>query len=238
MWTLRSNRPEPTIRSAAAATVPLVADLATISNLATAGGTLVLAVATFASIRSANRSARFAERALMQNLKPVLVPSRMDDRYEKLMWSDRHWAKLEGGRGIAEVVDDNIYLAVSLRNVGSGIGILQGFHIVAPYRMAPPGHRPPEDFRLQSRDLYIPAGDISYWQAGLRDKEDEFYQPVRDAIEAREPFSVELLYSDHEGGQRTISWLSLMPYEDAEGKPGWLTTVARHWSLDRIDPRH
>jgi len=40
-----------------------VTDWANAASLATAGGTLVLAVATFASIRSANRSARMAERA-------------------------------------------------------------------------------------------------------------------------------------------------------------------------------
>ena len=39
-----------------------MADWVTISSLATAGGTLVLAVATFSSVRSANRSARVAER--------------------------------------------------------------------------------------------------------------------------------------------------------------------------------
>ena len=38
-----------------------MADWVTISSLATAGGTLVLAVATFSSVRSANRSARVAE---------------------------------------------------------------------------------------------------------------------------------------------------------------------------------
>src|ERR1039457_6034019 len=42
-----------------------MADWVTISSLATAGGTLVLAVATFSSVRSANRSARVAERSLL-----------------------------------------------------------------------------------------------------------------------------------------------------------------------------
>ena len=36
-----------------------MADWATISSLATAGGTLVLAVATFAAVRSSNRSADY-----------------------------------------------------------------------------------------------------------------------------------------------------------------------------------
>ncbi|MEY2476019.1 MAG: hypothetical protein QOG87_1334 [Actinomycetota bacterium] len=53
-------------------------DWATISSLATAGGTLVLAVATYASTRSANRAARVAERALLAGLRPVLVQSRLE----------------------------------------------------------------------------------------------------------------------------------------------------------------
>lgn len=55
-------------------------DWATISSLATAGGTLVLAVATFASVRSANRSARTAERTLLAGQQPLLVSSREQDR--------------------------------------------------------------------------------------------------------------------------------------------------------------
>ena len=51
-----------------------MADWATISALATAGGTLVLAVATFASVRSGNRAARLAERSLELGLRPLLMP--------------------------------------------------------------------------------------------------------------------------------------------------------------------
>lgn len=39
-------------------------DWTTVSSLATGVGTLVLAIATFASVRSANRSARVAQEAL------------------------------------------------------------------------------------------------------------------------------------------------------------------------------
>jgi len=49
-----------------------VIDSVTVSALATAGGTLVLAVATFASVRSANRAARAAERSLLAGLRPLL----------------------------------------------------------------------------------------------------------------------------------------------------------------------
>ena len=40
-------------------------DWVTISALATAGGALALAAATYGSVRSANRAARVAERTLM-----------------------------------------------------------------------------------------------------------------------------------------------------------------------------
>jgi len=52
-----------------------VTDWATIASFATAVGTLVLAVATFSSVRSANRSARIAERSFLIGLRPSLAPS-------------------------------------------------------------------------------------------------------------------------------------------------------------------
>ena len=75
-----------------------MADWVTISSLATAGGTLVLAAATFASVRSANRSARVAERALQVGLRPLLTPSKLEDPLIKVLWVDGHHARIEGGR--------------------------------------------------------------------------------------------------------------------------------------------
>jgi hypothetical protein len=69
-----------------------VADWQTISSLATAGGTLVLAVATFSAVRSSNRSARVAERSLLAGIRPLLLPSRFDDPTHKVLWHDRHVA--------------------------------------------------------------------------------------------------------------------------------------------------
>src|SRR3984893_1213186 len=100
-----------------------MADWATISSLATAGGTLVLAVATFASVRSANRAARAAERSLLAGLRPVLFPTRLEEPSQKIMWQDRHFAHVEGGQAVAEFIDDVIYLGMSIRNVGSGMAV-------------------------------------------------------------------------------------------------------------------
>ena len=78
-------------------------DWVTISALATAGGTLILAVATFMSVRSANRAARAAERSLLAGLRPVLMPSRLQDLPQKVSFLDVHWVTIEGGHAAFEV---------------------------------------------------------------------------------------------------------------------------------------
>ena len=53
---------------------------------------------------------------------PLLMHSRLGDPEQKIMWGDEHWALLEGAGATVELVDGNVYLAMSLRNSGSGIG--------------------------------------------------------------------------------------------------------------------
>ena len=48
-------------------------------------GTLVLAVATFSAVRSANAAARTAERSLQVGLRPLLMPARPEDPAEKVV---------------------------------------------------------------------------------------------------------------------------------------------------------
>ena len=210
-----------------------VTDWATISSLATAAGTLVLALATFASVRSANRAARAAEQSLLVGLRPVLMPSRWQDPGEKIGFMDEHWVKVTGGHGLAEVTDEAIYLAIALRNVGSGLAVLHGWFFYPERLLGDIGHADPQAFRRLSRDLYVPAGDLGFWQGTFRDSSEPGFAEARDAIKNGDSVPVDLLYGDHEGGQRVISRFSLIPRED----DSWLVTVSRHWNLDRTDPR-
>jgi len=211
-------------------------DWATIASFATAFGTLVLAIATFASIRSANRAARIAEAAFEANLRPVLVSSRLDDLVQKIRWMDNHWAVLKGAQGIVELDDGNIYLSISVRNAGSGLAVAQGWAIMPHVADADAPHLEPDQFRRQTRDLYVAPNDIGFWQAALRDPMDPDYAALRKDIEEVEPFTVELLYGDHEGGQRTITRFGMIPYQTDETVV-WFPSVALHWNLDRPDPR-
>ena len=209
-----------------------IADWVTISSLATAGGTLVLAGATFASVRSANRAARVAERTLLAELRPLLMPSRLDDPPQKVGFFDEKWHVAPGGGGAAEATDAAVYLAIALRNVGTGIAVLHGWRFY-PERLAREDHAAPEEFQRLIRDLYVPVNDVGFWQGAFRDPRSEEFVAARAAVEARQTLTVDLLYGDYEGGQRTISRFALIP----RAEDGWIVSTARHWNLDRPDPR-
>jgi hypothetical protein len=217
-----------------------MADTSTIASLATAAGTLVLAIATFSSTRSANRAARVSERALQVGLRPVLFNARPQDPPQKVGFADDHWLVLRDGLAAVQEADGNLYLAIPLRNVASGIAVLHGWHLW-PQRAGadtPPISPDSEEFRRLGRDLYVPAGDISFWQAAIRDRADPLHEPLSDAIRAGRGISVDVMYGDHEGGQRTITRFYLAPRTHDEQDPWlWLCSTSRHWNLDRADPR-
>jgi hypothetical protein len=208
-----------------------VADWQTVSSLATAGGTLVLAVATFSAVRSANRSARIAEESLLAGLRPLLLPSLGDAPPQKVIWIDRHVVRVDAGRAHVEEVDDVVYLAISLRNVGPGIALLHGWHPMPALSRDDP--LAPEEFRRLSVDLYVAGGGVGYWQGAVREADDPIRPALLDAVRNREPFAVDLLYGDQAGAQRVVSRFSVLPGRD----DGWYSQAARHWNVDRPAPR-
>ena len=210
-----------------------MADWTTIASFATAGGTLVLAVATFSAVRSSNRSARIAEESLLTAMRPLLIPSLSDDPVHKVLWSDRHTARVGGGRAIFEEDNGVIYLAIGLRNLGTGIALLHGWYPMPDQAFGDPPHVQAEEFRRLRIDLYIPAGGTGYWEAAVRDADDPVRRGFLKTLEERHPFTIDVLYGDQQGGQRTISRYTVLP----AGDDAWYAQVSRHWNLDRPDPR-
>jgi len=216
-------------------------DWATLASVATALGTLVLAVATFSAIRSANRSARVAERGLLAGLRPVLMPTRQDDATLKVNFGDGKWLDLPAGGAAAEVgggdgtrgaADGVVYFGLPLRNAGNAIAVLHGWKFHPGWHRSEERPRP-EDFRRQNRDLYVPTGDIGFWQAAFRDENDPQYTEARRTVENYQPWTIELLYGDHEGVQRVVTRFTALP----SGDERWIATSSRHWNIDRPDPR-
>lgn len=97
-----------------------------------------------------------------------------------------------------------------------------------------------ESFRPHGRDIFIAPNDVGFWQAAFRDPADPQYEEAVSALRMREVLIIDVLYGDHEGGQRAISRFMLRQ-PDALQRPDtdvpWLASVVRHWNVDRPDPR-
>jgi hypothetical protein len=207
-----------------------MADWVTISALATAGGTLVLAGTTYASVRSANRAARVAEISLLAGLRPLLIQSTEDDQPIRARFADNVELTVPGGGAAAEVIDGCVYIGLSLRNVGPGIGVLHGGRVGRLRRGSNAEHAPLDSFRRLTLDLYIPPGKTGFWQIAFRD-EDAGRDEVRSLVESGR-FTVDLLYGDYEGGQRVVSRFGVSREGDS-----WRVNIVRHWQIDRPNPR-
>ena len=207
-----------------------MADWVAISSLATAGGTLALAATTYASVRSSSRSARSAERSLLADLRPLLIQSSPDDAVQRIGFADGVFVTAPGGAVGVEVVDRRLYLVASLRNVGPGIGVLDGGFVAPEVRMSLQDHEPVASFRMLTRDIYIPPGKVGFWQVAFRD-EDAGRAELLEAVERGE-FAMEILYGDYEGGQRMISRFNVYREDGV-----WRHSVVRHWRIDHVGPR-
>lgn len=200
----------------------------TISSLATATGTLVLAIATFAAVRSANHAARVAERSFQFSLRPVLAPSRLEDAEVRIMFGDRHWVVVPGGQASVEVVDGVVYLAMQVRNVGNGLAVIEAWRPYAGLRSGSPVEIGDDGFRPQSRSLWVPPGDVAFWQGAMREPSERLHSEIVAAV-GRGELSVELRYRDHEGGQRTVSRFSLVRDDDGVR---WWASMTLHFEED------
>jgi hypothetical protein len=205
------------------------------ADLGTAVGTTVLAVATFASTRSANRSARVAERALLEGIRPILLPSNWSDPPQKVRFADGRWVTALGARASLEITDEAVYLVMSVRNAGAGVAILHGWHLCAD---AQDPLVPVDEFHRLTRDIYVPTNDPGFCQVAIRDPASADFAVARTGAMG-DGFAVDVLYGDAEGSQRVVSrfFISHGPPGPGDHDQEWIMLVSRHWNLDLPAPR-
>src|SRR5262249_29878024 len=102
--------------------------------------------------------------SLLAAQRPLLVNSRVGDPPQKVGFADDVWLYAEGGQGAAKATDDATYLAIAVRNVGTGIAVLHGWHLYSEIQLGVNDHTQLEDFTLLSRDIYIAPGETGFWQ--------------------------------------------------------------------------
>ena len=68
-----------------------------------------------------------------------------------------------------------LYLAIALRNAGRGMAVLHGWcawpaeTTNRPERTDHAEHAELDSFTRLGRDIYVPPGDLGFWQGALRD---------------------------------------------------------------------
>src|SRR5208282_1622965 len=127
--------------------------------------------------------------------------------------------------------DEVVYLAASIRNVGSGVAVVHGWHINVGLQTER-SHPPVEDFTAQNLDIYVAPGDNGLWLGALREPAADTFTAVVGAFKAGEAMVLNLLYGDMEGGQRVITQITLRCAREF-----WLAQATRHFNVDRPDPR-
>jgi hypothetical protein len=213
---------------------------ATWAEVGTALGTVVLAGATFSSVRSSSRTARIAERALLASQRPILAPSGPRDPDAQVQFAGGEVFALPAGRPLVERSAGIVYLAIPLSNLGAGIAVLRAYHLHAESAQQvardPAGaarHRRGDtlpsiaSFAPQQRDLLIGTGTAGFWQAALRDPEAPLFAAIGEALDTGGRITVDILYGDHEGGQPTVTRLVLLP----DGARAWRCDATRYWNL-------
>lgn len=214
-------------------------DWATLADIGTAAGTLILAGATFVAVRASARSARIAERTLLAGQRPVLAPAGPDDPAAGVQFADGMVFPVGNGHPLVQREAGIVYLAIALRNAGAGLAMLRGYRLqgepaahvaqdsrgVARHLRGDPPPKPLA-FSPQQRDLLISTSRAGFWQAALRDAETALHKEITQAIETRGRITVDILYGDHEGGQPSVTRFVLLPEARS-----WRCDAVRYWSL-------
>jgi hypothetical protein len=198
--------------------------------VATAVATIVLAYATFRMVRSGDATARAAQRALEAQLRAVLLPARPEDPPQDVVFHDGTRLSVDGATAMFLEAGD-VYAAVALRNVGAGLGVIYGWHLVPTLlrpQLPPAG---PGVFRGQFRALYVSPGETGYWQARL---DQGLANEIAAALEASTPMTLDLVYGDETGRLGRITRLHLR--DDLAPKAGRRScAVVQHWRLEQLD---
>jgi hypothetical protein len=118
--------------------------------------------------------------------RPLLMSSRLQDPEQKIQFLEGRFVRVAGGAATLEVADGVVYMVISVRNVGTGLAVMHGWHVEVSGQPQQT-HPPLEGFTTQSRDIYVAPGDIGFWQGALRDRATAQFKDVAATVEAGDP---------------------------------------------------
>ena len=183
-----------------------MADTSTIASLATAGGTLVLAMATFSSTRSANRSAAHHRAGAQGGAAPGAVQrssagSAAEGRIRATITGS---CCATGSRPCRSPRRTCISRSRCAMSPPGWPCCTAGTFGPSGWRRTPRRPRS-RSFAGSRATCMCPPATSASGRRRYAIPAMPLYEPLREAIAARSAICVDILYGDHEGGQRTIT---------------------------------
>ena len=102
-------------------------------------------------------------------------------------------------------------VTVRIAHAGPGLGVIHGWRIEQGRSSAEADRPAADSFHRQGRDLYIATGDTGFWHAAVRAEDHPDRELLMLMIKERARITVDLLFGDSEGGQRTRQLREISP---------------------------
>jgi len=207
--------------------------------------TTLLAIVTFALVCATYLMAQTAKRQFGRQLLPILIPSRIRDPIRKVYFSNNTWQMLYGDQVLVDSVD-TLYVAIPLRNIGSGTAVVRGLSIpdVGPDDDALPRRRPSlKNLIAAKTDLLLGPGDISHLsidsEAQTADRQRHALQTQVERIDRDSGVYLDILHCDHVRRQHNITRIELAQVSEKSSSSGTtsgaehIARAVKHWPLRR-----
>jgi len=193
--------------------------------------TLAVAVATALLAYAAWLAARTASRQLSRDMRPVVIPSKPDERTRRGRFANGTLVPESEEAVYAHKEGTTNYLGVCLRNIGTGIAVVRGLKLC----LAEDGEEQPTaaEFAYTERAIYMAPTDTAYLTNLVEDTDEEWFGPALTVgITDQLAMAVFFLYTDLTNNQPAITRMELRYDANAHA---YYAAELRHWAVKRRD---
>jgi hypothetical protein len=191
--------------------------------------TAALALATLLVAVPAAWSALISAQETKRDLLPVIIPAKAHGIKWIVRFTPHKHVVLENFDSYTDEDDQYVYFAVALRNIGAGIAVVLGTD-ASPKAdlddLVPKHVAPLSGMRRMARNMYLAKSDAAYLVFWTTSASSGIYKVIYDAVPKRQDIVLDLIYSDQDGRQMTVSRFELSWAMDVNR---YVAKIVKHW---------
>jgi hypothetical protein len=200
------------------------------ATIALAGTTMLVAV-------PAAWSALLSARQMKRNLLPIITPARPDGSKRVARFTPAKHVVLENADSFSQEDGERVYLAVCVRNIGSGVAVVRGVDANSTdevKELAPDGIPALRGLVRSERSLYLGPTEAAYLTMWATSSSSAGFDVVRRTVPAKGDLLLDLVYCDHAGRQLTVSRIELRWASDANR---YVARLVKYWRPRALNRR-